>query len=343
MNIISFSCPECGRLLQCHPAEIIVRCSCGKSVAAAAAQFDAAPALKGRRKASLARLLIVIGAFTAIMLFAAFVGLSLLTLDRLVRGKADAATDGAGRPASRDELDDETDPASEVISGEGREPLRQAFDALGSRQKLDAIKAVQIRGKAHFSIAPNVNNVTLTWQSTHRFKYVESQGGTGLEIGFVLKGDEGTSWLHKFTRPMSQSQVNDQQLFAYSLSLSDLLPLKEKGYTLIKGKTIKIRDRDCYTITVKSPGRPNMVLSFDEETHLLAKSTFKARVLEGGFGQMGDIRFECYYSNYRESNGITHWWKFEQFRNGGPHGELNLEAIQFFDRADDHLFALPGS
>jgi hypothetical protein len=333
----------------------MIHCYCGKMVPVAAA-MDSGPGTVRSSGATArqpfwqsprVRLLIVFGGFTFVFGLLACILVLVLLMDPKAQQNAEAADVGQGKSRDEDtsDADDEADADGDEVVLEqnqaSREPLRKAFDALGNRKKLESIKVVQIRGKAHFSASPNVNTVTLTWQSTRRFKYTEINGTMGLELGFVLKGDEGWGWMSKMVKPMDKSTVAEQRLFAYSLSLSNLLPLQEKGYDLVKEGNVKVRGRDCYTIRVKSAGRPDMVLCFDESTHLLAKAAFRAKLSYGYNFQGGEIHFECYYGDYKTVNGVNHWWKYEQFRNGFKHAELILDDIQFFPKVEKNHFTVP--
>jgi hypothetical protein len=357
MQTIRFFCPECGRPVECHPLECKVRCSCGQVVSAASAGFGQ---VRGRSRLARGtpwyqylqrpqvRLLIVCGGLAAFAMFFVCLVLVAMAIHPPVNPEADAAGLSLGelQPGellAGDELlkHDNADAALGPDAPDGPEPLRKAFGALGARQKLDRIKAVEIRGKAHFTTAPNVNTVTLIWQSTHRFKYGEVSPAMAFEIGFVLKGEQGWGWFGKLVTPMDPGMAAEQRLFAYSLSISNLLPLKEKGYELVRGPGVRVGAQDCYTIEVKSAGRPDLKLYFDEASHLLAKSAFRAKLFRIGNLQAGDINFECYYGDYKTTHGVRHWQKYEQFRNGSKYAELNLDHIQFFQKVDDRHFDLP--
>src|SRR5262249_28631319 len=144
--------------------------------------------------------------------------------------------------------------------------------------------------------------------------------------------DEGWAWMGKMRKHLDKSAIHEQRLFAYTLSLSNLLPLREKGYELVKGANVNVRGRDCYTIRVKFSGRPDMVFCFDETTHLLARAAFRGRLLRNTTFQAGEVDFECYYSNYKTTNGVNHWWLYEQYRNGSRYAELNLDNIEFYSK-----------
>lgn len=50
---------------------------------------------------------------------------------------------------------------------------------------------------------------------------------------------------------------------------------------------------------------------------------------------------EVYFSDYQESDGIKHWRKAEQFRNGQKGPELRVRTVRFLDKIDESLFGPP--
>jgi hypothetical protein len=357
MSINCYSCPQCGRSIESTLATVKLTCACSHQFQVGGPGPLTVPHIPlqvptdiARQEIPWRRVLMVAGGFTAILASMAFVALLLIAVDL---SKKESASDGSASHSQNlfasknqagdiEDSEDIEEPISVSADESSREPLRKAFAALGPRERLNEIKVVQTKGKAHFTKSPNVNTVSLTWQSTRLFKYVEQIATFNMEMGFVLKGNQGWSWFGQKLQTLDKTMVAEQQLFAYSLSLSNLLPLQEAGFDLVTGAPTTVRQRPCYTITVKSNGRPDMVLCFDKDTHLLAKSEFRGRLFQinGGFSK--ETYFECYYSDYKVTNGVKHWWRFEQFRDGAKYAELNLDNIDFFEKAQKSLFALPG-
>jgi hypothetical protein len=354
MPITSISCPICKRTFKNPQAGSLVVCTCGQRLRVPAAPAAAPIASQTRGpepEFPWVRLLIVGGSFVAVMALLGVVALVIIIVDYSSRRESDstavAQVTAKKTPTTKDHKGKETNPGKKGgPSGKGNpdQPLRKAFDALGSRDKLEQIKVVQIKGKGQFTTAKNVNDITLTWQSIQRFKYVEKFGTVNMEQGFVLKGDQGWTWFDSKMMVLDKDKAGQMQLFAYSLSLSNLLPLKEIGFDLVKGVNLKVRNRNCYSMNVKFAGRPDFLLFFDEETNLLAKSEARTRFMEMGTfkTQDKDTLVEYYYSNYKKTNDVNHWWKVEQYRDGKRYADLELSNIQFFDKVDEAFFSVPG-
>lgn len=214
------------------------------------------------------------------------------------------------------------------------------FEAVAPVAKLDKIKVTQIEGRFSFESSPTVNPVTMTWQSIARFKWHEK--ASTVDIAFLVDGNRG--WLAdgRKVKPMEPDGFSFYQSLAYAISLSNLIPLRDKGFDVVKGEDFRVRGRDCFLVRVKAQGRPEMKMFFDAQTGFLAKAEFRGR-----FFNFTDLQLqkdatllENYFSNYRKSDGVNHWRRYEQYRNGKKYAELNLDRVEFFEKVDDRWFAL---
>jgi hypothetical protein len=236
------------------------------------------------------------------------------------------------------ERTDKNKPVTEPV-----EYLIPPFEALGPATTLDKIKVVQVEGKAHFVDSGNVNDLTATWQSIHQMKFTEKNPRL-VDDGFLLKANRGWFWDGRQSRTLEGAGLSFYQNFGYSLALSNLLPLKEKGFDLEKEDALPVKGRDCYRFRVRFKGRPEMLLFFDSKTNLLCKSEFRGPFIIVGTLQLqnGDTLVENYFSNYRKAHGVNHWWKWEQYRDGRRYGEINLYNIEFLEEFDEaKLFSFP--
>ncbi|MBM4069743.1 MAG: hypothetical protein FJ271_12450 [Planctomycetes bacterium] len=217
------------------------------------------------------------------------------------------------------------------------------FDAVGPAAKLDRIKVTQVEGRFSFAGSTAVNPVTMTWQSTTRFKWHEK--ATSLDIAFLVDGNKGWFGDGRKVRPMEADGFSFYQNLAYSISLSNLLPLRDKGFEIVKGEDVSVRGRNCLLARVKAEGRPEMKMYFDKQTGFLTKAEFRGR-----FFSFNDLKLqkeatllENYFSNYKKIDGVNHWRRYEQYRNGVKYAELNLDRVQFFDKIDDKWFSFDKS
>ncbi len=217
------------------------------------------------------------------------------------------------------------------------------FDAVGPAEKLDRVKVVHVEGRFVFVNTTNVNAVTMTWEPTARFKCQEKAGGK--DIAFLIAGSQGWFGYGRNTRPMEAEGYSFYENLAYSISLSNLIPLRQKGFDIVQEQEVQVRNRACSLVRVKAPGRPEMRMYFDKDTGLLAKSEFRGRFYDFKTLklQKDATLLENYFADYRKAAGINHWRKYEQFRDGQKYCELNLDRVHFLDNVDDRWFSLDKS
>ncbi len=48
--------------------------------------------------------------------------------------------------------------------------------------------------------------------------------------------------------------------------------------------------------------------------------------------------FENRHNDYQETDGVNHWRKLDQFRDGLKYAHLDVHTVQFFDQFDETLF-----
>jgi hypothetical protein len=199
------------------------------------------------------------------------------------------------------------------------------FDALGPAAKLDRIKVVQLKGKATFSNSALVTEVSFAWHGLTHFRAEEMV--LGRKIRIVLKDDMGFDT----GKPLPKEQFDLIRNEAYSYSLSNLTPLKDKQFQLKQLADAAFQGKDCMVVEAALPGRPTIKLFFAKDTGLLAKSEFIS--FRGK-----RILFENQYSDYQETDGVKHWRKLDQLRDGVKYAHLEIQSVQFLDKFDPALF-----
>src|ERR1019366_252615 len=125
--------------------------------------------------------------------------------------------------------------------------------------------------------------------------------------------------------------------------LSNLLPLFEEGFKVGEGNDRVIRGKNCREVTVTRPGRAPMKLLFDKQTDLLFKADFQGKFLDTNNRFAATSTYvEFYFSEYQIFDGVKHWKKQEQWRDGKKFSEINLSDVTFLAELDDSHFVLRG-
>ena len=296
-----------------------------------------------------ARLAIVVGGFGLVLL--ALIGICLLLIpgdktsgqaEEDKERKADTQKDLVHKlplktPGDTNDLvpgkDGEKKPEDkDLVKKDGQQKTRPKdqkliipFDALGPAEKLDRIKVVQLKGKATFSNSPLVTDVGFAWHGLSHFHADETLQGRAIKV--IVNGDTGSY----MGRPLPRDQLDLFRNEAYGYSLSNLTPLRDKQFQLKKLADAAFQGKDCMVVEAALPGRPTIKLFFAKDTGLLAKSEFIS--FRGK-----RILFENQYSDYQETDGVKHWRKLDQLRDGVKYAHLEIHSVQFFDKFDPALF-----
>jgi hypothetical protein len=117
----------------------------------------------------------------------------------------------------------------------------------------------------------------------------------------------------------------------------------EEGFEVKKGEEFIINGRDCFSVTVNRIGHPEMKMYFEKETNLLYKAEFRGRFLDPHLRFTPNETFvEFYFSDYKKTDGINHWRRQEQWRDGRKYSELTVSDVRFFNENDDQRFYVKG-
>ena len=215
------------------------------------------------------------------------------------------------------------------------------FAAIAPRQRLEQVKVVQIKGRVTFAAAANANDVVVTWESLRRLKYDEQIGGAKSII--LLVGSHGWMTMGPKVITLQNDGLAFYQNFNYGTTLSNLIPLLEEGFTMDKAPPANVRGKSCYSMIVKRAGRPNLNMFFEKDTDLLYKVEFRGRFVDSGLNFMPKETFvEFFFTDYQVIDGIKHWRRQEQWRDGKRYSELVLSDVRFLAKPDDALFAVDG-
>ncbi len=253
------------------------------------------------------------------------------------KSKDVAQVDGAQKKKNDDGDKKKAPPKKEVRVGYEHIP----FDAVAPLAKLEQIKAVQIKGKSSGADGSNVHDVVISWESVKRFKH---DNKTARETSnLVLIRDHGWSIEGEKILALDRDSLESHQNLNYAVIVADLIALTDDGFKILKGDESVVRGKKCFNLLVLRDDRPTIKLSFDSGTKLLFKSELKGRFFDAkGKLTPDDIQVEFYFTIYLANEGINHWRKVEQFRDGARHSEIIVSDVKFLARADDALFLAPG-
>ncbi len=154
----------------------------------------------------------------------------------------------------------------------------------------------------------------------------------------VVDGDKG--WVDSMgsVAEMSDEQLTEQKANHYAAWVTTLAPLKDKQFTLSAAGEGKVGDRATVDVKVSSKGHRDITLSFDKETHLLAKFETVVKSEELG-GQ--EVKQVVTMTDYKDLGGTKMATKYVVTRDGEKFVEGEMTDVKVADKLDDATFAKP--
>jgi hypothetical protein len=154
----------------------------------------------------------------------------------------------------------------------------------------------------------------------------------------VFDGKQG--WVNSMgsVAAMDDEKIAEQKENTYANNLTMLLPLKNKDVTLAAAGEAMVDGKATIRIKASSKDHRDVTLSFDKQTHLLAKSEATVKADEQG-GK--EVKQEITYSAYDEAAGIKLPKKYVVTRDGEKFVEAEMTDMATVDKHDKGTFGKP--
>ncbi len=183
-----------------------------------------------------------------------------------------------------------------------RAVIERAIKALGGEEVLKRRAGVRMKLKGKFFLgggAPAfpLEGETLT-QPGPRSRLTFHLDVGGNKVDAVIVHDGANSWTSAYGRvqDVGPEERKSMGISTYADRVTSLLPLlNDKGFTLAPLGEGKVEGRPVVGVKVSSKGQPDISLSFDKESGLLAKYAYRSRVA----GAEKEALHETVLSNYR--------------------------------------------
>jgi hypothetical protein len=220
------------------------------------------------------------------------------------------------------------------------ENLMLPLDAVAPIKRLKEIQVVRIKGKAKFTGARNVNDLVITWESIRSIKNEEQIQSERQTLLFLE--DRGWSVKRGRGKPLTGETLGFYKVFNYGLVVSNLIPLTQGGFETTSTGGALIDGRECFGVSLRRPGYPDLTMLFDKQTRLLTKVEFEGRFLDQNNRVIGKVtRVEWRFSDYKTIDGVKHWTRVEQWRDGRKYADVELSEVQFYNKVDASIFRVP--
>jgi hypothetical protein len=161
----------------------------------------------------------------------------------------------------------------------------------------------------------------------------------GQTIELIVVGDGKQAWEKAGDKmqEMAKDKLAEFQHMIYTMHLGQLIPLKDKTFTLTALGESKIGERPVLGVKVSRKGRRDVKLFFDKETGLLAKN--ETRTLDEFTGK--EVTQEAILTDYKDVSGQKRFHKLTLLRAGKLFVEEEFSDQQSHEKLDPKLFAKP--
>ncbi|HEV3444277.1 MAG TPA: hypothetical protein VG099_06515 [Gemmataceae bacterium] len=220
---------------------------------------------------------------------------------------------------------------------EGKRIIDKAIEAHGGAPKLMKFMAASWKGKGTFRQGADVQEFTghyaVQFPVKSRF---DITGGNGRFVS-VLNGNKGWARFGDDTQELDMAALEEMKENLYAMWLTTLTPLSDKSFLLTPQGESKSAERPVLGVKIAQKGHRDVLLYFDKDTWLLAKSSTKAKnVFLGGL----EFEAEDTYSDYKEFDGVKRAMKMKQVR-GKMVVEITFSDYKLCDKLSDELFVKP--
>jgi outer membrane lipoprotein-sorting protein len=221
---------------------------------------------------------------------------------------------------------------------DARKVIDRAIKAHGSADKLAQLKAhtFKLKGK-YYGMSADGTDYTGEWSIQAPDKFRMEISGQGFKFVNVVNGNKGWVQVMGNTQEMDKEALAESKETLYAGRVTNLVNLKEKGFTFAPLGEAKVGKRDAVGIRVSHKGHRDINLFFDKKTHMLLKSERRAKDTMGG----GEFTGEEFYEEYKEVGGIQHAHKIRILRDGKKFVDGETTDFMVQDKLDDSLFDKP--
>lgn len=217
----------------------------------------------------------------------------------------------------------------------------KAIKAMGGEEKLAKGKAHQWKAKGKMDAMGQKMefNADYFFVGPEKFRFDVAVDFGGMKMAFTAATDGKVAWekMGDMLREMADKKAQMFKHQVYTMNLGQLLPLKEKDYTLAIADTVKVDGNEAIGIKVSRKDRPDVTLYFDKKSGLLVKSSTK---MWDEFSDK-DVTQEVYYQGWKDKNGIKIFDKLVIHRGGKPFIEEELTDQKLLEKPDPKMFAKP--
>jgi hypothetical protein len=225
--------------------------------------------------------------------------------------------------------------------GEPRAIIDKAIKAHGGAKKLEAIKAMHIKGKGKIHSPMEIPfTLELSIQPPDKLKANIDIDVNNMNIAIVqvINGKKGWASAMGMTKELDEQEMKEAREQFHIERVGSLVALKDKSYKLSPLGDAKVGDRAAVGVQVTKKGLRDVNLYFDKSTYLLLKSEYRA-IDQFSKQEVGQEKF---YLDYKDVKGIKTPTKLVVNNDGKKFMEIEItETTPMGTPFDDSVFAKP--
>jgi len=225
---------------------------------------------------------------------------------------------------------------------DARKVIDKAIKAHGGAEKRAKLKSSTFKMKGKF-YGMSADGIDFTSESSIQApdkQHLEVTGevmGQTFKFVRVVNGNKGWTRTMDTTKEMDKEELAEAKEELYARGVSNLVDLKDKGFTLAPLGEVKVGKRDAVGIRVSHKGQRDINLFFDKKTHMLLKSERRVKDAMGG----GEVTAEEFFDEYKEVGGIQHAHKISILHDGKKFVEGEITDFTPKEKIDDSAFDKP--
>lgn len=224
---------------------------------------------------------------------------------------------------------------------EARALVAKAIEAHGGAKRLEATKAVTIKGKGKaFIMGMELPfGLEASVQEPDKLKNVieiEVNGMT-LTVVQVVNGKKGWNSTMGKTTDMTEKELKEAHAIMQVERVANLIALRDRRYKLSPLGEVKVGDWDTAGVRVTKEGTRDVNLYFDKKTHLLRKTEYQGTDPT----TMMEVMQEKLFPNYKDMGGLKVPTKLIVNNDGKRFLEIEVSDVTPVEKLDDSVFAKP--
>lgn len=223
--------------------------------------------------------------------------------------------------------------AASVRADDPNAVIEKAVKALGGREKLEKVHAVEVKTKGTLNFGGNETPLTAQAVSEgldhYRLHFEGKFGGGEIKGATVIAGNKGWRKLGEDVMEFDEKSLKaEKRNLLIQMAAGNPLVLAKHGCKVVKAEN--------GTVTATGPDGKEFTITYDKDTGLPTKLV---AMVTGFNGE--EVKQETTYADYKDFGGVKRATKTESKRDGEPFLKQELLEFKVLDKVDPKTFEEP--